>query len=77
MEKEGIQIHFFKFKELEVNENNEKIYIRINTAYAFYESVIYQKSLFIPKKIYALNLRNKTNFIVNSDNNLLAFGESA
>ncbi len=77
VEKEGFQIHFFEFKELDPKENYGQIYIRTNKIEVFYQHFIDRGVAIHPNG--ALRERpwgQKEFHLLDPDNNLLSFGQS-
>ena len=65
VQKEGIQIHFFEFKELNPKENYGQVYIRTNDIEALYQSMldnnnsIHPSGCRLPQKQYGLFVDEK------------------
>ena len=77
VEKDNIQIHFFEFKDLDINENYGQIYIRTNAIDQLYQSFIDQNIDIHPNEKLSLKPWGQKEFsIIDPDNNLLTFGES-
>jgi hypothetical protein len=77
VQKDDIQIHFFKFKELDPKENYGQVYIRTDEIDALYQSFQDNQVSIHPNG----NLQNKPwgqkEFsILDPDNNLLTFGQN-
>ncbi len=77
LQKDGIEIHFFEFKELDPKENYGQVYIRTNDIETFYQLMLANKNSIHP----AGHLQNKPwgqkEFaMLDPDNNLLTFGQS-
>lgn len=77
VEKEGIQIHFFLFKELDPKENYGQVYIRSNDIDAVYQSFLDHGTAIHPNGQLADKPWGQREFaILDPDNNLLTFGQS-
>lgn len=77
VEKDNLQIHFFEYKDLDINENYGQVYIRTNSIDQLYQSYLDNKVGIHPNG--ELNLKpwgQKEFSILDPDNNLLTFGES-
>jgi catechol 2,3-dioxygenase-like lactoylglutathione lyase family enzyme len=77
VEKDGIQIHFFSFRELDVHINYGQVYIRTNAIHELFEEVKAKNLLFHPDH----HLQNKPwgqiEFsVLDPDHNLLTFGQN-
>ncbi|WP_300666248.1 VOC family protein [Fluviicola sp.] len=77
VEKEGIQIHFFLFKELDPKENYGQVYIRSNDIDADYQEFSGRHAAAIhPNGHLANRPWGQREFsILDPDNNLLTFGQ--
>ena len=77
LEKDGIQIHFFEFKELNPSENYGQVYIRTDEISRLYQT-------YLDNKVYVheggrLETKPWGQFefsILDPDHNLLTFGET-
>ncbi len=77
VEKEGIQIHFFEFKELDPKENYGQVYIRTDDINELYQSMLDQQLSIHPAGPLQLKPWGQKEFsMLDPDNNLLTFGES-
>ena len=77
LKKDGIQIHFFEFKELDPKENYGQVYIRMDDIDKFYQSLLDKKTSIHPNGKLAIKPWNQKEFsILDPDNNLLTFGQS-
>lgn len=77
VEKDNIQIHFFEFKTIDIKENYGQVYIRTNNIEAWYQLAL-DKSIVIPEAGH-LHMKpwGQIEFsMLDSDNNLLTFGQS-
>jgi catechol 2,3-dioxygenase-like lactoylglutathione lyase family enzyme len=78
MEKDGIQIHFFEFKELDPKENYGQVYIRTNNIDELYKSLLDKHTEIHPNgKLENKSWGQREFSILDPDNNLLTFGQSA
>jgi len=76
VQKEGIEIHFFEFKELDPNENYGQVYIRTNDIEALYKSFLDHKIAIHPNGSLQVKPWGQIEFsILDPDNNLLTFGQ--
>ena len=77
VEKDGIQIHFFEFKDLNPFENYGQVYIRTDNAEKWYELAL-EKKLDIPTlgHLEVKHWRQKEFALLDPDHNLLTFGEA-
>ncbi len=75
VEKDGIQIHFFEFGNLDPKDNYGQVYIRTNNIDDLYNQVCKTgvKTTPLEHKPWG----QKEFAILDTDNNLLTFGESA
>lgn len=77
LEKERIQIHFFKFKELDPKENYGMVYIRTDDIETLYKSFLEKKIKIHPNGPLETKTWGQKEFsILDPDNNLLTFGQS-
>jgi len=77
VQKEGIQIHFFEFKELDPKENYGQVYIRTNDIDSLYRSLLDKKISIHPNGHLEVKPWGQKEFsLVDPDNNLLTFGQS-
>ncbi|AVI52187.1 glyoxalase/bleomycin resistance/extradiol dioxygenase family protein [Pukyongia salina] len=77
VEKDKIQIHFFKFRDLDPKENYGQVYIRTDNIDEFYKSLLDKKTKIHPNGPLEIKPWGQKEFsILDPDNNLLTFGES-
>lgn len=77
IEKEGIQIHFFEFKNLDPKENYGQVYIRTNDIDSLHQSLIDNKVNLHPNGPLKNKAWGQREFsLLDPDNNLLTFGQS-
>jgi hypothetical protein len=78
VEKDKVQIHFFKFKGLDPNENYGQVYIRTNDIDSLYKSFQEREISIHPNgKLTTKPWGQKEFSILDPDNNLLTFGQPA
>lgn len=78
LEKDSIQIHFFLFEALDPKENYGQVYIRTNDIDGLYQSFLNKKVSIHPSgKLQTKPWGQKEFAMLDPDNNLLTFGESA
>jgi hypothetical protein len=78
VEKDKIQIHFFEFKELDPKENYGQVYIRTNDIENLYHSMLDNKINIHPAGHLQSKHWGQIEFVLlDPDNNLLTFGQSA
>jgi len=76
LRKEGIEIHFFEFKNLDPKENYGQVYIRLNEIESFYEKLLEKNISIHPNSPLELKPWGQKEFaLLDPDNNLLTFGE--
>lgn len=76
LEKDAVQIHFFKFSDLNPLENYGQVYIRTNAIDAVYQEVLNSNTAIHPNgKLELKPWRQKEFSILDPDHNLLTFGE--
>ncbi len=73
--KDQIEIHFFLFKELDPKENYGQVYVRVSEIEKEFE-VLKAKGI-VYKSLESKPWQQKEFSILDPDNNLLTFGESA
>ena len=74
VQKDGIQIHFFEFKELDPKENYGQVYIRTDNIDEWYQ---FAKSKTVNSSDLANKpWRQKEFSVLDPDNNLLTFGQT-
>ncbi|MEO8719974.1 MAG: VOC family protein [Ginsengibacter sp.] len=77
VQKDHIQIHFFEFKELDPNENYGQVYIRTNDIDNLYQSLLENKITIHPNGALQSKPWGQKEFaLLDTDNNLLTFGQS-
>ncbi len=77
VEKEGIEIHFFEFKELDPTENYGQVYIRTNDIEGLYQSLLDGNVAIHPNGHLETKPWGQKEFsLLDPDNNLLTFGQS-
>jgi len=77
MEKDKIQIHFFKFKELDPGENYGQVYIRTDNIEEWYQSLLDKGTKIHPNGNLEIKPWGQKEFsLLDPDNNLLTFGQS-
>lgn len=78
LQKDGIEIHFFTFENLEPKENYSGIYIRTNDIETLYRTMLQNNVAIHPAAPLAVKPWGQKEFsLLDPDNNLLTFGESA
>lgn len=78
LEMDGLQIHFFEFKELDPKENYGQIYIRTNNIEELYLSMLDKKLSIHPAAPLQLKPWGQREFsMLDPDNNLLTFGQES
>lgn len=76
VEKDGIQLHFFLFKELDPKENYGQVYIRTNDIDAVYAGLLECEAPIHPNGHLSEKPWGQREFsILDPDNNLLTFGQ--
>lgn len=76
VQKDGIQIHFFEFKELDSKENYGQVYIRTNDIDHLYQSFLDKKISIHPNASLETKPWGQKEFsLLDPDNNLLTFGQ--
>ncbi|HMR82607.1 MAG TPA: VOC family protein [Niabella sp.] len=77
IEKEGIQIHFFEFKELDPLENYGQVYIRADDIEGLYQALLASNIAIHPNGALQIKPWGQKEFsLLDPDNNLLTFGQS-
>ncbi|WP_229712457.1 bleomycin resistance protein [Marivirga lumbricoides] len=77
LEKDHIQIHFFEFKALDLKENYGQVYIRTNSIDQLYQSLLDNNVPIHPNgKLHTKPWGQKEFALLDTDNNLLTFGEA-
>lgn len=76
MKRDGVEIHFFAFKELDPLENYGQVYIRTNNIDGLYQSLIENKVAIHPNGPLQIKPWGQKEFsLLDPDHNLLTFGE--
>ena len=77
VEKDQIQIHFFKFKELNPKENYGQVYIRTDHIENFYQFLLENNTPIHPNGQLETKPWGQIEFsVLDPDTNLLTFGQS-
>jgi len=77
LKRDGIQIHFFEFKELDPAANYGQIYIRTDAISNYYQWLLDNKVRIHPNGRLELKPWGQREFsLLDPDNNLLTFGQS-
>ena len=77
VQKDDIQIHFFKFEDLNPKENYAQVYIRVDDIETFYKHLQDNKAHIHPNGHLQIKPWGQKEFsMLDPDNNLLTFGES-
>jgi len=77
LQKDAIQIHFFKFEALDPTLNYGQVYIRLNDIDAFYQSLLDKKVAIHPSGFPQVKPWGQKEFsLLDPDHNLLTFGQS-
>lgn len=75
--KDGVEIHFFEFKELDPKENYGQVYIRTNDIEKLYQSFLENNIPIHPNGTLRIMPWGQKEFSMSDpDNNLLTFGQS-
>jgi len=77
LSKDNIELHFFKFKDLDPKENYGQVYIRTNDIESWYQSLINKGVAIHPNG--ALNTKpwgQREFSLLDPDHNLLTFGQA-
>lgn len=78
VEKDGIELHFFEFKEINPSENYGQVYIRTDEIGMLYEGFISKGLDIHPNGALQVKPWGQKEFsMLDPDNNLLTFGQSA
>ena len=78
LQKDNIQIHFFEFKTLDPEDNYGQIYLRTDDIERLYQSCSDQNVSIHPNGKLQLKPWGQKEFsLLDPDNNLLTFGQSA
>lgn len=77
IQKEGIQIHFFEFPELNPGENYGQVYIRTTEIESLYNNLIKAEVAIHPNGALQVKPWGQIEFsLLDPDNNLLTFGQA-
>lgn len=77
LQKDGLQIHFFEFPELNPDENYGQVYIRTNDIDEYYHFLLERKTPIHPQGNLAVKPWGQKEFsVLDPDKNLLTFGQS-
>lgn len=77
LEKDHLQIHFFEFPDLNPLENYGQIYLRTDNIEELYERLLVNQTVIHPNGILHTKPWGQKEFsVLDTDNNLLTFGES-
>jgi len=75
--KDNIEIHFFKFKELDPKENYGQVYIRTNNVDKLYKELLERNITIHPNAHLETKSWGQREFaLLDPDNNLITFGQS-
>lgn len=75
--KDGIEIHFFEFKDLNPEQNYGQVYIRTNDIKQLYQSFLDAQVAIHPNGSLQIKPWGQKEFsILDPDNNLLTFGQN-
>jgi len=78
IEKDNIELHFFEFTTLDPKENYGQVYIRTNDIEGLYQSLLDQEVAIHPNGPLQTKPWGQKEFsLLDPDNNLLTFGQSA
>lgn len=78
LQKDNIQIHFFEYKELDPKENYGQVYIRTDDIDNLYKSLLENNTSIHPNGHLEIKPWGQKEFsLLDPDNNLLTFGQSA
>ncbi len=77
LQKDGLQIHFFEFPELNPDENYGQVYIRTNDIDEYYQFLLKIKTPIHPQGSLSVKQWGQKEFsVLDPDKNLLTFGQS-
>lgn len=77
VQKDEIEIHFFKFVEIDPQENYGQVYIRVSGIDAFYKSLLDKKTKIHPNGKLSVRPWGQKEFsVLDPDSNLLTFGDN-
>lgn len=75
LQKDGVEIHFFEFKDLNPNENYGQVYIRVSDIESFFEELLKNQTEIHPNGHLQLKPWGQKEFsVLDPDFNLLTFG---
>ena len=78
LRKDSVEIHFFSFPGLEPTQNYGQVYIRVNDIESWYRLLIDKEVEIHPNGALELKPWGQKEFsLLDPDNNLLSFGETA
>lgn len=78
LKKDAVELHFFEFETLNPAENYGQVYIRTNDINGLYQQLLDNKIAIHPNGALQLKPWGQYEFsILDPDNNLLTFGQSA
>ena len=76
LQKDGLEIHFFEFKELDPKENDGQVYIRTTEIEVLYQSLLDNKTNIHPQGQLQIKPWGQKEFsVLDPDYNLLTFGQ--
>lgn len=73
--KDGIELHFFEFKELNISENYGQVYIRTKSIEKIYQTFLNKEVIHPNGHLEKKPWGQKEFSVLDPDNNLLIFGE--
>jgi len=77
LQKDGLQIHFFEFPELNPDENYGQVYIRTNDIDEYYHFLLERKTPIHPQGALSVKPWGQKEFsVLDPDKNLLTFGQT-
>ena len=77
LQKDGLQIHFFEFPELNPDENYGQVYIRTNDIDEYYQFLLKIKTPIHPQGSLSVKPWGQKEFsVLDPDKNLLTFGQT-
>ncbi len=77
VERDAVQIHFFRFQSLDPKENDGQVYIRTDNIDALYQSLLDQQLSIHPAGYLQAKPWGQKEFsLLDPDDNLLTFGQS-
>jgi hypothetical protein len=76
VEKDGVQIHFFEFKDLVPEDNYGQVYIRMDDIDSLYQSLLDKNVAIHPNGLLMMKPWGQREFaLLDPDSNLLTFGQ--